>query len=120
MIVKEKGLLRLMKEAYKSSGYSVVVAEVHGDDYLYVHRFGWKVGIDLRSVPRKVLGLLAEHIGKLPVCGEAYKVTKGEVQKELFDVAGGSLKDLVQIMDNWHAHRQVKRTRIMWDDYQLW
>lgn len=120
MIVKEKGLLRLMKEAYRGSGYTVMVDRVAGEDHLCVSHWGWKAGIEMTAVPRKILGLLVEHIGKLPKYGEAFKVQKAAVQTELFDVAKDPFKDLVQCMDYWESHKLMKRTRLEWNGLQVW
>lgn len=120
MIVKEKGLLRRMKEAYKSSGYNVMVDTVDGEEYLCLQHWGWIVGIQLVNVPRKVLGLLAEHMGRLPVWGEAFKVSKNQVQKEIFDVADDPFRDLLQCMDNWENHKIIKLTKLEWNGDQVW
>lgn len=120
MIVKEKGLLRLMKEAYKGGGYRVVVAQIEGTEYLYCQGGGWRAGMELGNVPRKVLGLLAEHMGKLPTRGEAFKVQKDTVQREIFDVADDTLMDLVKCMDHWYEHPEVKRSRLVWDGCWVW
>ena len=119
MVIKEKGLLRLMKEAWKGSGYTVMVAD-GGDEYLYMSYWGWKVGIRMDAVPRKVLGLLAEHIGKIPVCGEAFKVQKNSVQTELVEMIGGTLQDLLQCIAYWDTHKIMKRTKLEWDGCQIW
>jgi len=120
MVIMEKGLLRLMKEAYKGSGYNVVVVPIDGDTYLYLSHWEWKVGIEMGNVPRKVLGLLAEHMGRLPARGEAFKVSKGSVQKEIYDMADDPLEDLLNCLDNWAAHREVKCTKLEWSGYEVW
>ena len=120
MIVKEKGLLRLMKEAYKSSGYTVMVTRIVAEDYLYMSHWGWKVGIRMDTVPRKVLGLLVEHLGKLPVNGDSFKVAKDDVQTELFAVADGPFKDLLQCIDHWESHKKMRRTSLEWAGCPVW
>lgn len=120
MIIKEKGLLRLMKEANRGSGYTVMVGHVSGEDHLCVSHRGWKVGIEMSAVPRKILGLMVEHIGKLPKYGEAFKVQKAAVQTELFDVAKDPFMDLLQCMDYWEHHKLMKRTRLEWNGCQIW
>ena len=120
MIIKEKGLLRLMKEAYKGSGYTVMVDRVAGEHYLFLSYWGWKAGIRMDAVPRKVLGLLAEHLGKLPLLGEAFKVQKDSVQSELFELADDPFKDLLQCIDHWEQHKIMKRTKLEWDGNQVW
>lgn len=120
MIVKEKGLLRLMKEAWKGSGYTVTVDETPAEDYLCISYWGWKVGMALDIVPRKVLGMLAEHIGKLPLPGEAFRVQKDEVQRELLDTATAPFEDLRQCIEHWESHKIMKPTKLEWDGCRVW
>lgn len=120
MIIKEKGLLRLMKEAYKGSGYTVALDEGETEDYLCISYWGWKVGIAIDAVPRKVLGLLAEHIGKIPTLGEAFKVQKDEVQRELFETAVAPFNDLRQCIEHWETHKVMKPTKLEWDGARVW
>lgn len=120
MIVKEKGLLRLMKEAYKGSGYTVACDEGDYEDYLCISYWGWKVGIAWDATPRKVLGLLAEHIGRLPTLGEAFKVQKDEVQRELFETATAPFDDLRQCIEHWETHKIMKATKLEWDGARVW
>ena len=120
MVVQEKGLLRLMKEAWKGSGYTVAADEGDDEDYLCISYWGWKVGIAFDAVPRKVLGLLAEHIGKLPTIGEAFKVQKDEVQRELFETATAPFDDLRQCIEHWETHKMMKPTKLEWDGARLW
>ena len=120
MVIMEKGLLRLMKEAYKAGGYNVMVDTVDGEEYLCVQYWGWMAGIQLVNVPRKVLGLLAEHMGRLPVWGEAFKVQKNSVQKEIFDVADDPFRDLLQCIGHWEHHKIIKQTKLEWAGDQMW
>ena len=120
MIVKEKGLLRLMRGAYRGSGYTMMVDTIGGDEYLCMSHFGWMVGIEMGAVPRKVLAMLVEHLGKLPRYGEAFKVQKQAVQSELFGVAREPFKDLLQCMDYWDSHKVMKRTKLEWNGCQVW
>jgi hypothetical protein len=120
VIVKEKGLLRQMKEAWKGSGYTVMVDEINREDYLCISYWGWKVGIAWDTVPRKVVGLLAEHIGRLPALGEAFKVQKDEVQRELFDTAKGPFEDLWQCIEHWEHHKIMKATKLEWGGSRVW
>lgn len=121
MVIKEKGLLRLMKEAYKRGGYNVVIAPVGATECLFVrYSTSWMVGINLLNVPRKVLGLLVEHMGRLPLSGEAFEVSKASVQKEIFDVADDPFRDLLQCMDHWEHHKILKQTKLEWNGDQVW
>lgn len=120
MIVKEKGLLRLMKEAYKGSGYTVTVMDIYGEEHLCMNHWGWKVAMEMDAVPRKVLGLLAEHLGMLPVAEEAFKVSKGDVQRELFDTAKQPFRELQQSMEQWETRKIMRPTKLEWDGCRVW
>lgn len=121
MVVFEKGLLRLMKQAYKRGGYNVVIAPIGAAEYLFVrYATGWMAGIRMVNVPRKVLGLLVEHMGCLPKCGEAFCVAKASVQKEIFDVADDPFRDLLQCVDHWEHHKIAKQTKLVWNGDQVW
>lgn len=120
MIIKEQGLLRAMKEAYKGGGYKAMVYPVSGCNWLFVLCGYWLAGMDLQNAPRKVIGLIAEHLGKLPTVGEAYKLRKDEAQKEIFDVAAGPVRDIVEKTAVIEGLPKVKRTRLEWDGSQIW
>lgn len=120
MIIKEKGLLRMMKEAYKRSGYTVAAFEADGDTYLFIHNPGWCVSMELGNVPRKVLGLIAEHIGKLPKIEEGYRVSKEAVQQEIFAVAAAPGMEMMEEASVLLSHEPVRRTRITWDGCDAW
>lgn len=118
MIIDEKGLLRAMKSEYKRLGYHVAVMR---DAVLKTHIIitgnRWGVMMEKKNVPRKVLGLLAEHIGDIPGDDEAYKVQKGDVQTEIHESA-------VQTFRGFHGVEApvstVKRTGLTMLGYQLW
>lgn len=121
MVIMEKGLLRLMKQAYKRGGYNVVIDNIGAAEYLFLrYSTSWMVGIRLVNVPRKVLALLVEHMGRLPACGEAFDVSKASVQKEIFDVADDPFQDLLQCMDHWEHHKIMKPTKMVWNGDQVW
>ena len=61
MVINEKALVRAMKAAYKGDGYVVGCQE----DELFVEGAMWKVVAELENFPRKALGLIAEHLGKI-------------------------------------------------------
>lgn len=77
MAINEKKLLASLRAAYRESGYQV---RKYGG-YLELRTGGFTLQIREKFVPRKVLGLLVEHIGKLPE--GAYDLRKGEPASEL-------------------------------------
>lgn len=116
MVIDEKGLLRAMKEAYKTTGYKVAADNSTGVDMLVIGTPLWVAEIEQDNVPRKVLGLIAEHIGTLPMPGQAWQVHKKETQTEIHNVSVGLLEDLKKAT----ASGKIKRTSLNWNGYQLW
>lgn len=94
MIVNEKGLVKAMKEAYRYGGYKVAAIGMESNPYLMINNGFWAVEIELENMPRKALGLIAEHVGKIPAIGEAYQVKKGEVQTVIYATAVSPIQDL--------------------------
>lgn len=83
MAINEKKLLASLRAAYKDHGYQV---RKYGG-YLELRTTGYTLQILEQYVPRKLLGLLVEHIGKLPE--GAWECRKGEPASELnIDAAG--------------------------------
>lgn len=121
MIVNESGLLSAMKDSYKLGGYHVAVGEVF-DKKCYLITSGgysWAAVICHSKMPRKILGLLAEHIGRLPEEGEAFLCKqKTEAQSEMLDVTiNPILQKLVAAGETYNA---IKRTRLTWDGDNVW
>ena len=63
MVIKEQGLLRAMKEAYKGTGYEIACKETANGPEIYLKTGLWWAMCEMKNLPRKVLGLLAEHMG---------------------------------------------------------
>lgn len=103
----EKGLCRAMKECYKGSGYEVAmvsgydlelatrtecdgatgeVQEAEEDRYIIMSGPSWMTWCFLPEVPRKVLGLIVEHMGSIPMEDHAYRVMKSNTQEEMTDL----------------------------------
>lgn len=73
-MIYEKGLLKAMKELYKSCGYSV--ANEHGT--LWIVSDSWYVGLRGNCISNDVKSLIVLHFGVMPGSGQAMKVHKGE------------------------------------------
>lgn len=61
-MLNEKGLAEAMKAAYRGGGYTV--AESQGK--IMINTEYVAVRYETKQLPRKCLGLIAEHIGELP------------------------------------------------------
>lgn len=73
MVIDENGLVALLKKRHKY-GYDVVMSA----GSIVLKTEDWMVETKFGLLPRKVLGLLAEHMGLLPAAGEALHVVRDE------------------------------------------
>lgn len=117
MVVSEKNLLSVMKSAYKAYGYKVAVSDRGGQEDVLISAESWTVVIRKGKLPRKVLGLIAEHVGEIPVVGEAYQVKVKETQTEIFDVAWNQL---MEFHSGERERRIIRRTNLVWGGYPIW
>lgn len=120
MIVEEKGLMKLMKAARQNFGYHVAVTRTATgvkSIIIATDTGRWAVVMEHKSAPRKVLGLLAEHMGIIPDPGEGYLVRKKEVQSEMSEIVTGMLSDM---NDEDKPLLFIKRTALNYGGYQLW
>lgn len=117
MVVSEKGLLRAMKEAYKADGYTVAVDDGGGIEDLILHTPVWTVVIQKDQAPGKILGLITEHLRKLPQPGEAFCIKKKETQTEIY----GMVKDTIEDFHTGEKERQpIRRTNLTMDNFPVW
>lgn len=117
MVVNEKGLLSAMKDAYKTVGYQVAVDESGGIENAIIHNPMWTVVIMKSELPRKVLGMIAEHIGVIPRVGTAFQVKKKETQTEIFNIVAGAPMEYHS--DN-QPSRIARRTSLTLGGLPLW
>lgn len=87
-MINESALVRAMKREYKGLGYDITNAT----DRLYICGPVWFVEMPWKSVPGKVLGMIAEHLRGMPAPGETIHLQSGEEpQVVLEDVAADDL-----------------------------
>lgn len=117
MVIDEKGLIRVMNAAHKSDGYKVAVEDSADIVNVIISHPLWTVVIQKSELPRKVLGLIAEHVGEIPKPGTAYQVKKRQTQTEIFSMA-------IQVLQDFHSgekpRRIIRRTSLVLDGYPLW
>lgn len=83
MVICEKGLIRAMKEAYKTEGYEIACKDVGDIRQIRLETDTWRVMCSLKNLPRKVLALIVEHLGEIPEPGQAFHVNKKEAQTKI-------------------------------------
>ena len=120
MIVDGKALASAMREAFRNSGYEVAGHATENGGYMMIKGPTWIVNIQRKSVDRKVLGLIAEHIGQLPYTGEAWRTNKNEgVQTLLMDVAVQASREIEKKIKNGCAEC-FERTEITYKGMEVW
>ena len=112
MVIAEKGLIAAMNAAKSSTGYKVGRV----DNRIFIYTIGWMVRFQVRKAPRKVLGLLAEHLGELPAQNTAYEVKKRDVQECMFEVSSSEIATFHRAGD---GHRLAK-TGFTYNGEALW
>lgn len=116
MIIDEKGLSAAMKQAYKkkSTGYKVAAQRRPGmREEIVLVAPSWTAIITREFAPRKVMGLIVEHLGDLPSVHNAWHVQDEQTQTEIFDMAVPEKAELI-------PEAEVSRTALNWNGYQVW
>lgn len=122
MIINESGLVKAMKASYKD-GYHVAAGIIGDQEYMMIVSYGytWAVAVQRDNVPRKVLGLVAEHLRKIPENGEAYKLQRDEdPQKEIYHVATEPLFGMIEKMANSEDQQKILKTKLIYSSRNVW
>lgn len=109
MIINEKALIKAMNAAKKGGGYRCWV-----DGRRTVIYTGFWAVVSVR-LPRKVLGLLVEHMGTLPEDGDTWLIVKKDVQKELTPFG----QDVIEALERENG-TPMKLTPLTLNGYELW
>lgn len=123
MVINEKALVRQMKEAYRSGGYSVTVSH----DITYLSNGYWLAGINTDNVPAAILGMFGEHIRDIPKNGDSYRVAKSKdgpvAQCRILEDAMRPINNMLSQRDEaWKdiTLTAMRRTNITYDGLQIW
>lgn len=120
MVINEKALVRQMKEAYKTYGYTVAVT----NGRMMLTNGFWLANIDADNVPSELLGMLAQHIRDVPKEGQAYKVIKDKdgayVQHRILEEAIAPLRRMVTEKTEGGYLKMMRRTNLTLSGMQLW
>lgn len=74
-MIDERSLTRAMKESWRGGGYEVAGYGDGNGRMLFLDGRAWAALLPRRTCPRKVLALLAEHLGEIPEAS-AYRVSQ--------------------------------------------
>lgn len=95
-MIDERSLTRAMKESWRGGGYEVAGYGDGNGRMLFLDGRAWAALLPRRTCPRKVLELLAEHLGEIPEAS-AYRVSKNTgAQNQMMDMPLGTLERLLE------------------------
>lgn len=115
MIINEKSLIANVKKAYKDSGYRVVCKDRGGEEWISIIGNTFIANMTVASLPRKVLGLIAEHAGRLPEKDTCLKLSKDDVQTAMID----SVPTIQELFDD-NSHKETVPTNLTWKGHEVW
>lgn len=118
MVINEKGLLRAMKEAYKSDGYEIECTQTGGVKEIHLETARWYVSCVLKNLPRKVLGLIVEHLGEIPEPGQAVQVKKKECQTKILSQGRDAFRGITP--EDCVNPTSVHKTSIVYRGGNIW
>lgn len=116
-MIYEKGLCAAIKAAWRTGGYEV--AGYGEGNTLFINGYGWCAAAPMKQMPRKVLALLVEHVGMIPM-GGAYRVQKKEgAQAILMDMALEAKDHVAKLLSEEDAE-VVRQTAMTWKGWRVW
>ena len=118
MVIHEKGLLSAMKEAYKNDGYEIECKETGGIKEIHIEAPCWYVMCVLKNLPRKVLGLIVEHLGEIPAPGQAFQIKKGQTQTKIITAGQDSFGGVTP--DDFVNPARVVKTALVYRYGNIW
>lgn len=114
MSVNEQALLRLMKQQHKAAGYGVAMTE--GGGWINITGDDWSVWHRMKTLPRKVLALIVEHMGQMLIPGSCCRVSKKCVQDEIWDVIVDDEPGSVRR----YPEGKIAATDLRWQERRIW
>ena len=122
MVLNDNAVCAAMKAALKTGGYTAFGVVLEGEAWIGVKGSGWLVLAEAGNMPRKVLGLIAEHAGGIPMPGQSWRLEKprkGDVQRQ--DVMIGVIEEEVtDLLERQWSDGSVVRMPLTLDGYGLW
>lgn len=118
-MIDERGLVAAIKDTWRHEGYAVAGYGSGDERTLCLNGASWLAVMPRRTTSRKVLGLLAEHLGEIPD-GAAWTVRKGAgVQGQIMDVVLTRLDGLRRHIEE-DEEELILRTNMTWKGYEVW
>ena len=118
MVINDKGLLRAMKEAHKSTGYEICCRKSGEFKEICIETSRWHIVCEAKTVSRKILGLIVEHLGEVPQVGQCYQIKKKESQVKIMEPGkppfGGITPDDCVTPDGAY------KTSLVWKHANVW
>lgn len=118
-MIDERSLTRAMKESWRGGGYEVAGYGDGNGRMLFLDGRAWAALLPRRTCPRKVLALLAEHLGEIPEAS-AYRVSKNTgAQNQMMDMPLGTLDKLQREVAEGKGE-EILRTNMVWKGREVW
>ena len=118
-MIDERSLARAMKESWRGGGYEVAGYGDGNGRMLFLDGRTWAALLPRRTCPRKVLALLAEHLGEIPEAS-AYRVSKNTgAQNQMMDMPLGTLDKLQREVAEGKGE-EILRTNMVWKGREVW
>lgn len=118
-MIDERSLTRAMKESWRGGGYEVAGYGDGNGRMLFLDGRTWAALLPRRTCPRKVLALLAEHLGEIPEAS-AYRVSKNTgAQNQMMDMPLGTLDKLQHEVAEGKGE-EILRTNMVWKGREVW
>ena len=118
MVINDKGLLRAMKEAYKGPGYEIGCRKSGDIKEIYIETSSWFVTCEVKALSRKIIGLIAEHLGEIPQQGQCFQVKKRESQTKIMEESRNSFGGICP--DDCINPESAYKTSLAWRQGNIW
>ena len=112
-------ILRTEEDETSGGGYEVAGYGDGNGRMLFLDGRTWAALLPRRTCPRKVLALLAEHLGEIPEAS-AYRVSKNTgAQNQMMDMPLGTLDKLQREVAEGKGE-EILRTNMVWKGREVW
>lgn len=113
MLINESGLIRAIKRAYRTGGYTVF----NQGHTIHILTDAWYIQTSYEQFPRKVLALIVEHSGMIPEENTPISIEKGGEPQQVVEAVS------VEEMTHWRngsVGEGVTMTPVIIMGYQIY